>query len=104
MATNVFNPVKEDTGDVRAKRAIWTSNSIELAITGLRDGKRLVANPFYDGNVKLLKGDLIYQRTDEEKTEWVKCRNDIIYFVEKYCKLMTPKGIQHVTLRPYQVR
>lgn len=104
MATNVFNPVKEDTGDVRAKRAIWTSNSIELAITGLRDGKRLVANPFYDGNVKLLKGDLIYQRTEEEKAEWIKCRNNIIYFVEKYCKLMTPKGIQHVTLRPYQVR
>lgn len=99
-----FNPVKDDTGNVKAKRVVWTSNSLNLAISGLQGGRKLIANPFYDNNIKLLKGDLIYQRTDEEKQEWLRCRDDIIYFVEKYCKLMTPQGIQHVKLRDYQIR
>lgn len=102
--TPAFNPIKEEKGGVLAKRIIWSSQALETAIRGLQEGRRLVANPFYDGNVRLLKGDLIYQRTEEEKEEWMKCYKDVIYFAEKYCKLMTPQGIQHITLRPYQVR
>lgn len=98
----VFNPVKEDTSGVQARRMIWSSRSIELAIEGLKQGRKLIANPFYENNTKLLKGDLNYERTDEEIQEWLRCKNDIIYFVEKYCKLMTPEGIKHVKLRDYQ--
>ena len=104
--TNVreaFNPVKEDKDGVRAKRAIWSTKSIELAFEGLKQGRKLLANPFYERNTKLLKGDLVFDRTEEEIDEWLKCKNDIIYFVEKYCKLMTPEGIKHVKLRDYQV-
>ena len=97
-----FNPVREDKDGVKAKRTIWSTRSLELALTGLEQGKKLVANPFYENNTKLLKGDLVFQRTNEEIAEWLKCKNDIIYFVEKYCKLMTPEGIQHVKLRDYQ--
>lgn len=97
-----FNPVKEDRDGVKAKRMIWSSKSLELAIKGLGEGRKLVANPFYENNIKLLKGDLVFQRTSEEIKEWKKCRNDIHYFVEKYAKLMTPEGIKHVTLRDYQ--
>lgn len=97
-----FNPVKEDIDGVKAKRMIWSSKSLELAIKGLGEGRKLVANPFYENNIKLLKGDLVFQRTSEEIKEWKKCRNDIHYFVEKYAKLMTPEGIKHVTLRDYQ--
>lgn len=96
-----FNPIKEEK-DGKVNRIVWTSESLNLSIEALRQGKRLVANPFYDNNVRLLKGDLIYQRTDEEKKEWLKCRDDINYFAEKYCKLMTPLGIKHVKLRDYQ--
>lgn len=103
-SNQVFDPVKTETGGVKARRAIWTSRSIELAIAGLNEGKRLVANPFYDNDIKLLKGDLMYQRTEEETAEWIKCSKDVIYFVEKYCKLMTPLGIKHISLRPYQVK
>lgn len=98
-----FNPVKEDTSGVKAKRMIWSSNALELALKGIAEGRKLIANPFYENNTKLLKGDLVFERTQEELDEWIKCKNDIIYFVEKYCKLMTPEGIQHVTLRDYQV-
>jgi hypothetical protein len=97
-----FNPVKEDKDGVKAKRMIWSSKSLELAVKGLGEGRKLVANPFYENNIKLLKGDLVFQRTPEEIAEWKKCKNDVLYFAEKYCKLLTPEGIKHITLRDYQ--
>ena len=65
--TNSFNPVKEDKDGVIARRMVWSSESLRLAIKGLEDGRKLVANPFYENNIKLLKGDLVFQRTEEEK-------------------------------------
>lgn len=100
---NDFNPVKEEKDGVKARRVIWSTKTLELALKGIEQGKKLVANPFYENNTKLLKGDLVFQRTKEEIDEWMRCKNDIIYFVEKYCKLMTPEGIKNVTLRDYQV-
>lgn len=97
-----FNPVKEESGDVRAQRVIWTTEALDTAVSALAVGKRLKINPFYENEVKLLKADLVYERTDEEIEEWQKCRNDIIYFADKYCKMMTPEGIQHIELRDYQ--
>jgi hypothetical protein len=97
-----FNPVKDDTSGVKARRMIWSSTSLDLALKGIEQGKKLIANPFYENNTKLLKGDLVFERTQEEINEWKRCKNDIIYFVEKYCQLMTPEGIKHVKLRDYQ--
>lgn len=98
----VFNPVKEDKDGVQARRMIWSTTVLDAALKGLEEGKKLVSNPFYEGNTKLLKGDLVYQRTDYEIEEWKRCKNDILYFAEKYCKLMTPEGIKHIHLRDYQ--
>lgn len=97
-----FNPVKEETGDARAKRVIWSTTSLDQAVNALGVGKKLKANPFYENEVKLLKADLVYERTEDEIKEWQKCRNDIIYFADKYCKLMTPEGIKNIHLRDYQ--
>ena len=97
-----FNPVKEDKEGVLAKRTIWSTKALELALKGIDEGRKLVANPFYENNTKLLKGDLVFERTPEEKTEWKKCATDIIYFAETYCQLMTPEGIQKIILRDYQ--
>ena len=97
-----FNPVKEDKEGVTAKRMIWSTTTLDLALTGLIQGRKLIANPFYENNTKILKGDLVFERTEDEIEEWLRCKNDILYFAEKYCKLMTPQGIQHITLRDYQ--
>ena len=102
MKQSDFNPVKEERDGFRAKRAIWSSKALELALIGLEQGKKLIANPFYENNTKLLKGDLVFQRNQEEIDEWIRCKNDILYFSEKYCKLMTPEGIKNVKLRGYQ--
>lgn len=102
--SEVFDPVKEDKDGVRAKRMIWSTKSIDLAIKGIIEGRKLIANPFYEKQTSLLKGDLVFERTKEEISEWLKCKNDILYFAEKYCKLMTPEGIKSITLRDYQKR
>lgn len=101
MATK-FNPIKEETGGIRARARIWSTEILDKAIDGLNKGKRLVYNPFYENNSKILKADLTFERTPEEIEEWKKCKKDIVYFCEKYCKLKTPEGIKHITLRDYQ--
>lgn len=103
-SSTAFNPVKTEKNGVRARRVIWSTESLELGLQALEQGKKLIANPFYENKTKLLKGDLVFQRTPEEISEWKKCARDIIYFVEKYCKLMTPTGVKHVLLRDYQKR
>lgn len=101
---NGFDPIKEETDGKKAKSVIWSTKALELAMKGLEQGRKLVANPFYENNIKLLKGDLVFQRTPEEIEEWKTCRNDIIYWTTKYAKLMTPEGIKNVKLRDYQER
>ena len=97
-----FNPVKEVKGDQRSQAIQWTSAILDTAVKGLGKGKRLVANPFYENNVKLLKPDLVFVRTAWEVAEWEHCANDIFYFIETYAKTMTPLGIRNITLRDYQ--
>jgi len=97
-----FNPIKETIDGKKAHDMIWSSKVIDIALKGLEQGKKLIANPFYENNTKLLKGDLVFERTPEEVEEWVHCREDIIYFANKYCKLMTPEGIKNVEMRDYQ--
>lgn len=101
-ANNNFNPIKEEADGKKAKSVIWSTKVIEMAMKGLEQGRRLHANPFYENNIKLLKGDLVFQRTPEEIEEWKTCRSDILHFAETHCKLMTPEGIKNIELRLYQ--
>ena len=99
--SKTFNPVKQDVDGKKAHRVVWSTEALDLAIKGLEQGRKLIANPFYENNIKLLKGDLVFKLTDEEKSEWMHCKKDILYFAKK-CKLMTPEGIKIVELRDYQ--
>lgn len=97
----VFNPVRQEVDGKRAHRVVWSTESLNLALKGLEQGRKLIANPFYENNIKILKGDLVFERTEEEKLEWKRCKKDILYFAKK-CKLLTPEGIKLVKLRKYQ--
>lgn len=101
---STFNPIKEIRGDQRSQAIQWTSEILDVAVNGLGKGKRLIANPFYENNVKLLKPDLVFVRTAWEVAEWKRCSKDIFYFIETYAKTMTPLGIRNITLRDYQKR
>ncbi len=96
-----FNPIKPESGDKASRRVIWTTESINMALDGMNKGQKLTAKPFFDNETKLLKADLLYQRTPEEVEHFRACAKDIILFC-KECQLMTPEGVQNVTLRDYQ--
>lgn len=97
-----YNPVKEQIGGKEAERVIWSTKSLDMAVAALNEGKPLKANPFIGSNAKLLKPDLLYKRTKEEVEEYIKCKNDPVYFASK-CFLMTPEGLQPCKMRDYQV-
>ncbi len=102
MASTDFNPIKEEVGGKKAHAMIWSTKTLETALKGLEQGRKLIANPFYENNTRLLKSDLVFKRTPEEIEEFKKCMNDILYFANRYCQLMTPEGVKHIKLRDYQ--
>jgi hypothetical protein len=84
---------------------IWNTKLVDDLLDkvenyGLDLGK--AKHPFFDKNPQLRQGRLAFQMTPEELQEFKKCRKDIIYFANKFVQLMTPNGIGHITLYPYQ--
>ena len=100
--TYEYDPVKEVKGGAEAAKVIWSTKSLLAAVDALNKGLPLKANPFIGTRTGLLKPDLVYRRTQEEMDDIVKCMQDPVYFASK-CFLMTPEGLQAVTLRDYQV-
>lgn len=97
-----YDPVKEVKGGAEAAKVIWSTKSLLAAVDALNKGLPLKANPFIGSRTGLLKPDLVYKRTQEEMDDIVKCIQDPVYFASK-CFLMTPEGLQAVTLRDYQI-
>jgi len=63
----------------------------------------VVRDEGYKGNPNLLRAGTIYSFTQEEMEEYKKCRNDIVYFTEKYMKIITKdNGIQPFLLWDFQ--
>ena len=81
---------------------VWSTKSIELAMKAIEEGQGLRLSPFMKKDPNLRKANLLFQYTEEELQEIIKCRKDIIYFAEKYIFLKTEKGLKHIKLRPYQ--
>lgn len=96
-----YDPIKEVPNE-QAAAVVWTTNSLNKAVEGIQKGLPLKVNPFIGKNTRLLKPDLVYKRTAAEIEDYIRCKEDPIYFAAK-CYLMTPEGLQPVVLRDYQV-
>lgn len=97
-----FDPVKYETGGKTAEKVIWTTKALDKAVSALNEGLPLKANPFIGKVTQLLKPELVYRRTPEEIEDYIRCKQDPVYFAEK-CYLMTPEGLQKCKMRDYQV-
>ncbi len=95
-----FDPVKQGK-DNTANAIVWSTASLNAAVEARRKGLPLKANPFLDNDIQLLKPNLVFRRTPEEIEDWLRCKEDKVYFGSK-CYLKTPTGVQNVTLRDYQ--
>lgn len=81
---------------------VWTSQLVQQTTDKLRMGISTNLSCFHMGDIELKAGNLLTQLTPEEIDEFHKCSNDILYFVEKYCRFLTDKGRNTVRLREYQ--
>jgi len=81
---------------------VWNSASVQQCLEKLRMGMHTDLSAFHQGNIELKAADLLYQLTPEEIDEFHRCSEDIVYFVQKYCRFMTDKGRVVVNLRDYQ--
>lgn len=97
-----FDPIKYERGGKEAEAIVWTSATLDKAVTAMKKGLPLKANPFIGKNTKLIKPNLVFARTEEEIEDYLKCMEDPIYFAAK-CYLMTPTGLQAAVLRDYQI-
>jgi len=97
-----FDPVKELKGNDQAKQVIWTTKALNRAVDAIKQGLPLKVNPFIGTNTKLLKPELVFERTEEEIEDYIKCMQDVIYFASK-CFVMTPEGLKPCVLRDYQI-
>lgn len=61
-----------------------------------------VQNIFHQGQIGTLKSGYKYVRNDFEDDEYFKCKNDLKYFIESYCKLRKPE-LGNIKLRKYQI-
>lgn len=59
-------------------------------------------SPYYNNNERLRACNVPLQYTEEQKEEIRKCKNDPIYFIEKYVKIITVDGIKDFVLYPFQ--
>ena len=96
-----YNPIKIPKDGAEAEKVIWTTKALNIAVNAMKQGLPLKANPFCGKNVQLIKPDLVYKRTAEEIADYIKCREDPVYFASK-CFLMTPEGLKACKLRDYQ--
>ena len=81
---------------------IWNSALIQQTLEKLRMGIPVNMSAFHFQDIELKAGEILYQLTPDEVDEFHKCSNDIMYFVEKYCRFLTDTGRKIVKLREYQ--
>ena len=80
----------------------WNSQLVEQYLEDIENGIKVKKSPYWEGNVNYKKGNLVFDFSKEELTEYYKCATDIIYFTEKYAKVMTDDGVTNIKLRDYQ--
>lgn len=83
---------------------VWTSKKINLVLKSLNEGsaEEPDLSCFYKGDINLRASNLTFDYTPEEQREIVKCANDVEYFANTYCNVMTDEGIARIKLRSYQ--
>ncbi len=63
-----------------------------------------VDNPFHENDPELRKGNILFEYTEWELEEIKKCAEDVVYFADNYCHVMTDEGIRQIKLRDYQIQ
>jgi hypothetical protein len=87
------------------RKIIFTSEMVTDTTNKINDGVivKRYQNPWFQNEVGVRRANLTFMMTDEEIQEYIRCKLDIHYFAEKYCRIKTEDGsVQNIKLRDYQ--
>jgi hypothetical protein len=81
---------------------IWTTDLVNETLERLRYSAEVDLDCFHQRDPELKADNVLFQLTHEEEQEFIKCSQDIVYFVATYCQFLTDYGRQTVPLREFQ--
>lgn len=87
------------------KRVVFSTSFVEKVTNKMEDGfmPSNLENPYYDKKIGLRKAKLPFRLTDEELSEYTKCKLDVKYFANNHCKVKVEDGTYDIiSLRDYQ--
>lgn len=90
---------------IEDKKFIFTTKGVDDVTSKINDGILLkrYQSPWFKNEVGVRRSGVTFFMTDDEIQEYIKCKLDIHYFAEKYCRVKTEDGsVQNITLRDYQ--
>ena len=85
----------------------WSSAKVEKLVYDADENGidyKDVDNPFHENDPELRKGNILFEYTEWELEEIKKCAEDVVYFADNYCHVMTDEGIRQISLRDYQIQ
>lgn len=87
------------------KQRVWSTKLVEetreAILNGFLPPKK--DSPYYENKIGLRKENVIFEMTNDEIDEYIKCYNDVMYFAENYCFVKSEDGKHKIIkLRPYQ--
>jgi hypothetical protein len=81
---------------------IWTTEIVNQTLSQLRFGSDVNLDCFHQRDPELKADNVLFQLTKEEEDEFIKCSQNIEYFVETYCQFLTDYGRILIELREFQ--
>jgi hypothetical protein len=87
------------------KKVVFTTELVEKTTERINDGEKVqrFENPWFKNEIGVRRSGVTFKLSDDEIQEYIRCKLDIHYFAEKYCKVKTEDGsIRNITLRDYQ--
>lgn len=94
----------EDRTKRERARRVYSTALINKLIDDRNQGYDIDFEPFFNRDTTLRNANIPFRMTEEEMEEYQKCYDDPEYFIGKYCKFMTDKGMDTVQLREYQTK
>jgi len=93
---------KKNLKQGQKQRTIFSTKIVNEMIEDMNRGIEYNDNPFYEGDKDYKSANVIFQMTEHEKNEYIKCSADPIYFIENYVPFENDHGVTLVKLREYQ--
>ena len=87
------------------RKIIFDTQLVEEVTNKINDGvivKRF-QNPWFQNEIGVRRSGITFRLSEDEIQEYIKCKLDIKYFAEKYCRVKTEDGsVSNIKLRDYQ--